>query len=168
MGWTLRVPVLLSKQLVQVWDFWAVWSCAYLFHVFFRKILMVLFVTETRKCHHPVPVRVNGVEKQRVLPVGRGAALSAEFQPWWCRSGLILHVLPRCFAHTSGLAVLGKGRCPEYTNVVLPAQTRAQVLPERLRSFAHPLQSVINCRVKGVWWLLSANNQFLLQLLGGS
>lgn len=46
-GWTLRVPVLLSKQLVQVGDFWALWSCAYLLHVFFRKILMVLFVTET-------------------------------------------------------------------------------------------------------------------------
>lgn len=162
--------MLLSKQLVRVWDFWAVWSCVYLLHVFFTKILVVLFVTQTVGSAIPQSMSESmGWERRGCCLQLRGAALFCWAPkprdagvPCSCRS---------CWgALLTPLAVPGEGRCPEYTNVVLTicCPNQSSDTAWRAEELCTPQKSVINCRVKGVSWLLSVNYQFLLQFLWGS
>lgn len=135
--------------------------------IFHKNISGAVCYSDCGKCHPPIHVRVNGVGKQGVLPAAeRSCSVLLGSQTQRCRSALVLQVLLRCFAHTSGCAW---GReMPEYTNVVLsvcncPNQSSGTAW--RAEELCTPQKSVINCRVKGVQWLLSVNYQFLLQLL---
>lgn len=143
LGWTPRVPVLISKQFVQVSDFWAVWSCVYLLRVFFRKILEVLFVTKTVESAttHSLSELMGWKSRWCCLQM-RGAALfcwaaspGAAGVDWSCRSCWGALLIPLAWSS------LGRGMpwvhkcgapCPSVS-----AQTRAQALPERLWGALH-------------------------------